>query len=97
MSLPFADIELDLTEATNLIRLEAGKQNSPDSELDAFVAPILLNALDFTRYKLETPAESGDWEGAISNAYSQLEAQTDRYENLELLAKFGRFILNCRT
>ncbi|KAJ2807814.1 hypothetical protein H4S07_003521 [Coemansia furcata] len=50
-----------------------------------------LPAFDIDRYKLETPKESNkdEWRWASDNAASQLEHQSIRLVNLELLQQFG--------
>ena len=56
------------------------------------------SALDLSRYKLDAPALPDDtplpqaiaaWRSAVDNAQSQLEHQSNRSVNLELLRKFG--------
>lgn len=65
----------------------------------SFVADLLervqgggkSEALDVQRYDLPAPEDESveAWQGALSNAHSQLEHQYTRLLNLELLVKFG--------
>lgn len=52
------------------------------------------SGLDLTRYKLDPPANASAadlhaWQSAICNAQAQLEHQSNRSANLELLKKYG--------
>jgi pre-mRNA-splicing factor SPF27 len=63
-------------------------------DLDRFSSGEPTTALDVSRYNLEPPAgaEAEDpsaWQAALRNAKSQLEHQSLRVENLELMLKGG--------
>ena len=63
-------------------------------DLDRFRSGEATSALDVSRYNLEPPAGSkakddSAWEVALRNAETQLEHQSLRVENLELMLKGG--------
>lgn len=71
---------------TAFTSLSSGAKPSPSSSSAASAA-----GLDLSRYKLDPPAgeDPVEWRKAIENAQAQLEHQTNRAVNLELLKKFG--------
>ncbi|ORY92214.1 Pre-mRNA-splicing factor SPF27 [Syncephalastrum racemosum] len=50
-----------------------------------------LEALDTERYQLSAPGEDDPeaWQAAVNNSKAQLEAESNRLINLELLQKYG--------
>ncbi|PVU91968.1 hypothetical protein BB561_004107 [Smittium simulii] len=63
-------------------------------EYDRVSKGLAMDSFDTERYKLEPPKEDkqrdpAEWEKAVNNAQAQLEHQTNRIENLELLGTYG--------
>lgn len=62
------------------------------SEYDRVSRGEPLKGFDLTRYSLPPPSNTqnlAEWQEAINNACAQIESNSNRLINLELLAKFG--------
>ncbi|EGF79472.1 hypothetical protein BATDEDRAFT_89766 [Batrachochytrium dendrobatidis JAM81] len=57
--------------------------------LDQVAAGIKMQAIDTTRFRLEAPTDENEWDAAVNNARAQLEHQSQRLVNLELVTRMG--------
>ncbi|QDZ19126.1 pre-mRNA-splicing factor SPF27 [Chloropicon primus] len=95
-SLPYADVLSPeyRRQAEALIEEEARRVPKPQQASPCGPPPTPSRSLDLSRYDLGEPSgkKAEPWLGAVNNASSQLEHQSVRVENLELMLKSGALV-----